>query len=281
MNLTVFLASLVTLAPLFRRRTLDNSKRKFRHLTAVAIIFDQRDPTRLFMEMKDDGLPMIAFRRHFNFIGGNWIGEPAKSDFSPLDTLRREITEEISLDRPMRSATELVQLDLSSEATFAPTPISNVTINQGDRDKLERLRLAIIRKVLPFGDFAIEVPKSVLDAADPNNTKPGWRNVVSYYLVPLDNVVWSSLVSLQKRFSNLSAESVSVITSLDEIVESGAHIAFGHDRVLQSFFLALGYSEALNLPLVPGITCTSLGPTKTSYLEYLRIYDVARKPLAN
>ena len=63
---------------------------------SVVIIFRQKNPAEVFLEIKDDKYPMRVFQRCLNIIGGNWIGEQALNDFGPLGTLYRELQEEIT-----------------------------------------------------------------------------------------------------------------------------------------------------------------------------------------
>jgi len=47
---------------------------------SVGIIVRAKNPEEIFAEIKDDGYPIKLFQRLLNVIGGNWIGEAAKTD---------------------------------------------------------------------------------------------------------------------------------------------------------------------------------------------------------
>ena len=82
-------------------------------------------------------------------------------------------------------------------------------------------------------------PKQYRIRSDPENKRDGYSSVVSYWGVAL-NEAWKKVNNLQKKFGNLSNESITVITSLSEIVNPGSKFAFGHDKPIQEFFLSYG-----------------------------------------
>ena len=84
------------------------------------------------------------------------------------------------------------------------------------------------------------------------------------------------LSGLQERFKNLSNESITLITSLEEIIRTGTKTSFVHDRVLQRFFLGRGFKKAENLPLVPELTSVAAGMPLPTYRDYLERYEVIR-----
>ncbi|MEK9173238.1 MAG: hypothetical protein AAB594_01535 [Patescibacteria group bacterium] len=254
------------------------TKPRINNISAVAIIFRKSDPSQVFIEMKDDGYPMAAFRRQLCFIGGNWIGENARSDTNPLMTARREIEEELSFDHAVRSSEELALLGMVSEVIYDEAARSTREVTDEDRQLLERLKGEIREGLTPFGDFILTVERKVLDRADPKNSRDGFSGLCSYYLSPISEESWGHLSSLQQTFGNLSNESVTLITSLGKIIETGTKTAFGHDQILQRFFLSRGLSEAENLPLVEGIASQSVGGPLSLYSEYLEQYDILKRP---
>jgi hypothetical protein len=247
-------------------------------MASVAIIYSMRNPTLLCIEIKTDGHPIVLVRRQLCFLGGNWIGENAKGDVGPLDTLRREIREELSLDRPSGSSVELMLLGQAATQLFEPTPISGKLITPGDVNDLFGIRETICYKAVPFGSYLNTVTREALDAADPNNKRNGFTTLACYFAVPLNDEEWETLVRLQMDFGNLSNESITLLTSLPEMVRLRTKTAFGHDQVLRDFFLAMGLSEAKNLSMVLGITSQFAGPPMATYQDYLAVYDIAKKP---
>lgn len=253
-------------------------KRKVNGLAAVGIIFRRANPAQQFLEVKDDGHPICHARRKLCFIGGNWIGEHAKADKCPYDTFCRELDEELSFDRPMRNSLEYALLGVSAQETFEPTPEPAIRAASCDQEALLYLKRVIAALAFPFGDYINTVPKAALDAADPQNKREGFNGLASYWQVSLNEEDWQLLESLQKKFNNLSNESITLITSLEEILARRMEAAFAHDRVLQKFFLSHKLTAAWNMPMVPGLNSEAIGPPLRDYKEYLAKYDVARHP---
>jgi hypothetical protein len=146
-------------------------------------------------------------------------------------------------------------------------------------DQLVYLKNMMVGVARPFGDFLNTVTRQALDVADPANKRDGFTTLSSYWLISLPEHEWGILVRLQEKFKNLSNESITLITSLEEIIRTGTKTSFAHDRVLQRFFRDQGLSEAGNLPLVPGLESVRVGLPLSAYSNYLDQYDVAKKPV--
>ena len=99
-----------------------------------------------------------------------------------------------------------------------------------------------------------------------------------YWVVSLAEIHWQMLKRLQNKFNNLSCESTTIITSLSDIIAADTKTAFGHDRVLQRFFLAMGFAEAKYLPLQDHHEARFIGTTLPSYEDYLAKFSVMKKP---
>lgn len=254
-------------------------KQRINNIASVGIIVRKANPSQIFIEVKDDGYPMKAFRRTLCPIGGNWIGEASRHDISPLYTFYRELKEELSLEKRTASTLELKLLGLTPEDNFYNTPRTEQIVTADERQILEDLKQIIIENCVPFGDYINAIPKKVLDQADPKNERDGFTALVSYWIIVLDEKYWRDLAILQDKFGNLSNESITIITTLEEIVETGVKTAFGHDRPLQQFFLCYGLEQAKSFPLVDGISSQEVGKPMASYQDYLIKYEVAKKPI--
>lgn len=239
------------------------------HVAAVAIIYRASAPNQLFMEVKDDGYPNPFVRRKLNFIGGNWIGEAATQDDSPLETLIREIGEELSLDRGYRTAVELELLGQANAEVFKPTPISDELVTDGDHETLNFVTDTICRDLEDWGSY--------LHFSHPQ--VGGGVALVSYWSAGLDEETWEALVELQTKFGNLSNEAPTVIISADEIFNKKLGVAFVHAPALQGFLLGQGFNRAYDLPIMSGIHIVPVGLTPTSYEWILDHYEVAKKPV--
>lgn len=248
------------------------------NISSVTIIARAAKRNQIFIEVKDDGYPLRVFRRCLCPIGGNWIGQAARQDRNPLDTVRREINEELSLDKRTASMLELSLLGMKPEKNFYQTPSFDQPAEEAEIKVLNELKRVITESCAPFGDYLQIIPKEVLDRADPENKRDGFAGICSYWVVVLNEYDWEQLTALQKKFGNLSNESVTLFTSLEEIIETGVKTAFGHDRPLQQFFLCHGFSAARQFPLIEGISSQPI-PTMASYTDYLEKYEILRKPI--
>ncbi len=251
------------------------------NIAGVGIIFRRENPGQVFIEVKDDGLPIKAFRRGLCPIGGNWIGEIAKGDKDSWDTFGREFNEEISAERARVSTLELRLLGFLPEGDFYQTPRPDYAPSPEEVKDLAEIKAFITSIRRPFGDFLINMPREVFDRADSGNKHEGFKALVSYWLVSLPERYWQQLVALQDAFHNLSNESITLITSLEEIVESKAKFAYGHEGPFREFFIGQGLKLARKIPLTEGIAYHEVGRPLASYADYSRKYDVKRNPFMN
>ena len=246
-------------------------------IASGVIVFRRENPSEIFIEVKDDGHPVKLVRRQLCVIGGNWVGEAAKHDRNPLATCRREFMEEICFERPIRDGVELEILYGTKE--FAPPPpINDIKPNGEDNAELEELKAVISASFCPFGDYNLRVKKAALDKADPDNKRPDMSGIFVYFTVSLAEIHWQMLKRLQDKFNNLSCESITLMTSLSEIIKTDTKTAFGHDRVIQRFFQAMGFSEASYFPLQENHEARFIGTALPSYEDYLTKFSVAKKP---
>ncbi|MBI2098082.1 MAG: hypothetical protein HYT49_00255 [Candidatus Wildermuthbacteria bacterium] len=248
------------------------------NIASVGIIYRRFHPDQILIDIKDGGYPLKAFRWMLCPIGGNWIGPTARNDQNTRDTLIREMSEELSLDSRETSTEDAALLGLEPEQATYVVPKKGVASTDEDREKLGRLKGAFANTAEPFGDFLVNVPKSVLDRGVPDNTRPGYTSILSYWRVPVDEEDWATLVDMHAKYGNLSVESIAVIISLEEIVTTRRHTCCGHDRILQQWFASMGCVETMHLPLLPDIFCAYLHQPLASYEEYLERYEVVRHP---
>ena len=253
-------------------------KTQITDISAVGIICRACNPSQIFVEIRYDCHPIKLMRRQLCLIGGNWIGEAAKNDMNPFATFRRGLNEELSFEEPIRNTEKLTLIGMTEAETSVPTPSKKTEATQVDKCVLNQLRDVIADSATPFGDFLSTV-QSTMDAADPANTRDGFTSLASYWTVYLDEIRWEKLCALQKKFGNLSNKSVTMITSLEEIVRTNTEMAFPHDRVLQAFWRKSGFHMAEQLPLVPGIESVAAGMPFDNYEEYLELFEISKNPL--
>lgn len=249
------------------------------HAASVGIIFRKKNPRQIFLEIKDDGFPVKLFRRCLCIIGGNWIGEAAAIDRSPRDTLKRELWEEIVLDKTVVSTQELTLLGYKTKKSSYRVPSSETVPEDKDRRDLSFLKEVMAETCQPFADYLGNVPKEVMDKADPQNEREGFKTLLSCWTISLAETEWQILERLHDKFKNLSQESSTTIISLPEIISANLKPAFEHGDVLRDFFLSQGFPEAKKLPTIDGISTIMIGEPRNSWSDYSKDFEIARKPI--
>ena len=229
--------------------------------------------------MKDATYPKKAFALKLLCMGGNWLGTAAANDGSPKGTLIREIKEELSVKRPLGPVDDAELAQIFGHAVSTRTvDRKNVDPSEGDLDDLEAVKRAIIDSLFHLGDYIEFVPRIVFDRADPENKTGDVQGFASVWMAGLDDDVWAKLVRIQEKFGNLSSESISVITSLDEIVAKHLETGWSQDRILRDFFRRFGFPETDRFPLIPDVKATRMDESYTSYDEYMQHYSVVKHP---
>ena len=254
--------------------------KKITNISSVVIPFRRIDPSQIFVEIKDKSHPLVLVRGGLCPIGGNWIGANAVGDESPLYTVRREVTEEMTVakDRKAVSTQELVELGLAETAAEYVTTGSAQTDEAADRARLEYVVGTIAASMCPFGSYLNTVTSEAIQGAEPGSKREGFTTLACYWVAPLDEKSWEVLTQLQAKFGNLSNESVSMVTSLGEILQKNLSGAFAHEQVLRDFFESFGLTEAKKIRIVGGQTSEFAGPILGSYANYLEKYDIEKKP---
>lgn len=242
---------------------------------SIGIIFRANNPREIFTDIKWQ-YPVKAFNNMACPQGGNWFNEDAKGDGGPRGTLCRELGEELSFDKAadQDELAKILDITLPPREEFP----ANRNASDIDREILAELSLVFQELAAPFTDFYTFTPKSILDAADPENQRGDMSAVVSAWSIPLVEKDWRRLWELQTKFGNLSNESRSIIISISQMIKANTHTAFGHDRILQAFWRAMGIAGAKDLPLVEGIEHRLVGTPRASWLDYLPDFNPKRRP---
>lgn len=248
------------------------TKRSVGNICAVGIIHRAASPGKVFLEFKTPGYTPL-FVNHLCLVGGNWFGEGAKGDMNPLATFRREVEEELSYDHPIQSVVELRQLGNPDAEPYSTEPVTKPP-TEDDRRVLARLIATIRGSATHFGDYVIRTRAEAFSDGRKNDSV----GLSSYFSCALEEADWQELVHLQRTYGNLSNESITVATSLEEIIREGTRTSWGHDWPLVDFWRSRGL-EVKGYPFFPG-TCAERmehGLLNT-YADYETLYDVAKTP---
>jgi hypothetical protein len=230
------------------------------------------------IEIKTLDYPVKTFAGTLCAIGGNWIGDKAADDRDPRGTFLREACEELSFEKPLVNTAEMEALGLSRLTTYQ-VMACKAKPEVRDMAALDGIKQAIRERARHVVDSIQYVPKSVFDRHDPENKRGDVKTLNSFFAVALDDPQWKDLVRLQETFGNLSNESVSFLTSINQLIETRAKISWGYDRILQYFFFQQGCAAAKDMHLIPGVEVQFLpGGMLPSYFRYMREFNVARHP---
>lgn len=247
------------------------------NLSSVGIIYRESNPDQVFIETKTPGYPRKVMVGKGLLPGGNWVGKAATNDGGPLGTYIREIREELSFDNPSIEPEEMDEVFGTGHLGHAPE-IRSVTASAKDIALLDMIKNNIEENAKPFGIYLEYVPRWVFDSADPENKAGDFIGALSVFEVPLPEDIWGYLSSLQNTYLNLSSESQTVMTAVDQLVAKGWKIGWGQDRVLQEHFLRHGFKEAVEMSLMCGISAIKIGTPMKTYAEYFKLFDVEKIP---
>lgn len=251
-------------------------KRNIDYNVAVLVIHGYKG--KILIERKTENYPYKVFAGYGLIIGGTRIGDDAKNDKGPFDTAIRKIREEFSFERPIIGLDRLNELFNESRQGAYQIPKSNWSPSETDRSALEHIKWAVRKFSRPLGDFEIFVPGEIIKDKNPEWARGDVKYLLSAWSVGLPFPDWEILTDLQNKSGNLSKESLTIITDLSQIMETGLQFAWGHDHVLRYFFLRMGLREALDFPLFPGISAEYCGSPLGTYDDYERFYNIAKKP---
>jgi hypothetical protein len=253
---------------------VENKKIRVNSISAVGIVFKKTNPRHIFMEMKTPDYPRKVFASRGLIIGGNWVGPLAVNDLSTLDTLLREWSEEITPEKPLIHIEWMYLFKGEDVETYRIQPSAWVPSKE-QRQELERLKQVVANGYEPFQDYIQLISEEVFKSKDPQYNKGSFQGLCSVWECGLSDDDWDSLVNLQALSGNLSNESVTLITSLDEIVETRWEIGWGEDSMLRDFFVSKGVGKDCDkFPLIPELIVMRVGMPLSSYEDYLKTYEV-------
>jgi hypothetical protein len=200
------------------------------------------------------------------------MGKDAARDTAPLDTVRREIREELTLRRTVRSGEELGQLGFGGQATYEPTASNGAEIHEADEQQLQRIA-ATIGAILSFeAAFTHTVTAEAMRTADPSSKRETIETLCFVYRATLNGDEWATLEALQGRYGNLSNEAPTLILDRDQL--GGEKYAFGHESSVRAVM-------GVYTPATPGVYSERLREERDApYTELLGRYDPVKRPVS-
>lgn len=246
------------------------------NISATAIIYCAHNPSKIFIERKTDDYPVKVFAGMLCLPGGNWVGPAAKADANPLQTLKRELDEELRLAVSEAKKDEMAALGFKAGADGRDLQ-KDTQATTDDIERFAMVKEAMLSAITPFMDALITVPKTIFDSADPENRRGDTTVLASYFTIGLQKTDWDELVRLQEKYGNLSNESETLIVTYKEMINTkDMKVSWGHDYAMLKFFEQ--YIPYPKILLTKEIVWKPLGEPMSSYAEYEELYDIAKKP---
>lgn len=248
------------------------------HVCAVGIIHRAKNPQELFFNIKDATYPLVVWRGHICFIGGNWTGKSG-FDPNPKATFIREVREELQLIKKEQSTAELAETSAHTKPiTYKVKGLDKLPTAE-EEAMLDRVKDAIQEKAHPFADYVLKIPGWVFKEADPQSQQTTQTALCSVFSVRLPEDAWEELRHLQETFTNVSCESESAVMTVDEIIARGIKGQSGQDRIRRDFLQQKGIRRWREIPLHQGPTVKQMDTTCDSYRKYVSRYAIERIPV--
>lgn len=237
------------------------------------------DPGQIFLDIKTADYPWRIFASRMMFIGGQWIKEAAIHDNNPFATFVREVTEELSFERPRISTEEMRVVCPLVDYDSYVAPGGDVPATLNDEQGLAQVKARLIDplRVRAFGDYYIRTPERLIQTLQPEYLGGDLTALFSIFTVGLEDDEWDRLAHLQAKFGNLSNESQSVIISIDQVLAGSIAFASGYDQIARDFWISQGFPAAAGIP-IQEIEVVRIGDLLASYVDYLARYDVLNRP---
>ena len=193
---------------------------------------------RIFTGRYDSGYPFTRYRDTHNPLGGNPTVAERDSGKGPLDTLIREIREEID-----------------------PSAI-NTEQSWADSKDIQTVQEAILKNLAAFQDFYMQVP----DLKEQGG-RPAHNWIGSLYIAKVSNEIIDIVAENIKNGRRLLTEGYAGVTDINAL-ESG------RDKIAHSSGLILSYAFDRNIPcLATGATLKPIGMPRKSFSDYFPEFD--------
>ena len=229
------------------------------HSVSVLILTDE--PERALVGLYDDSYPVEFFRGHFNLLGGN-----SREDSSPLTTLTRELTE------------ELTHISARSDETVGAI-IGSVTADQSKNDAPLRGRIytspalrhvflkALFATLTPHRDYQVQIEKEYVKT--PHNL----RYLTSVYLARIDCSLFNELDHALSIHEELTDEGYTRIVSTHDLRRGTIRGAWGYATII---------GEILGIPSIPEYPFIKVvpleGKIRNTFQDYKKDFMYQRDP---
>jgi hypothetical protein len=225
---------------------------------ACVAIVSSADKSKFLLSRYDDGYPVkIMFRGWGNLTGGaNSRKDSILS--SPEDLVRREISEEYSVDaaeyeEDMKHLTDKVIVGIvENKKRFAP------------REHIEFIRKSISDKLVPYADYVVRIPG---ESFIQGKNREQYQNIFSIFLSELPNdLLDMAKGDLEKGLTLVNEGSVH-LAPIDELKKGFPLLAWATAPVL------IDYTGEKDIPNLIHATAERVGMPRRSFADYLTDFE--------
>ncbi len=190
-----------------------------------------------------------AYRGRANPIGGN---PRPNLDRSPLDTLRRELGDELFPGEIKREkGTEIVTEKLQGEI-----PRNDKVRNFASAEKILALRDSLLENYRGVRDYFVQVPLV------PGGSKQPYNAIYSVYSATLPDRVFNMVRKNLEEGFDMTNEGLLMVRSLDDLVKGNPLLAHSAGPIFADFFDLL-------IPNPEDVKIERLGDIRDSYMSYI------------
>lgn len=193
---------------------------------------------KLLMAVYDGSYPQVSYRFSANNIGGN----PGKEDYSPKDTVKREISEEFD---PLHG--ELTKF--------------KERVLWAKKEDINLIKHGLIDKLIPYQDFLVNTTQLSYD-----KTTHTYTAIYSTFIAEVSPDVIECAEANLRRIRRFTTEGLSGVFTLEELtydpVKKELSTAHGSAPILNHFF----YSK---IPHPSEIKANPIGNVRDLYCDYL------------
>ena len=228
------------------------------HHSAAVLIAPNGTLDSVLLGMYDETYPVKVFRNHYNLIGGNPHG-----DMSPLDTLKRELDEELN-SSSVYSA-ETVGKIIGSREADVKTDYQTGRV-YASPDKLNELKLEILKNVGGYRDYVVEIDK------DQVKTDKDLIFILSVYLSRINRGLFNDIKMELKSGKQIVNEGNAVVATPEELASGKVRGSWGYSTIV-------GDILGIKVPEYGFVRATSLGTVpRNSFEEYKSDFLYERNP---
>ncbi len=233
---------------------------KVRNHAAVTLIHPVEHSKDLVFGIYDDAYPVTAFTGHYTPVGGN-----ANGHSSPLDTIIRELHEELQ-DEHISEETIGAIANLKDKRSYALNESKKIGENAVSLNLRRAFRDAVIGSLTPLRDYFVNVDGSKINSKDKNR-----KFIYSFFVAGIDNALFYEIADELGKGLELRNEGLTRVIGESELKRGSFRGAWGAAAIV-------GDILRLDIPEYDWIHVEPLGNIRNSYQDYKKDFSYTIDP---